>query len=234
MTHASRPWLDRRHPVHVTLRADARAPSFRTELVAAIARQVFEELSPQRALNRARRVVVMPEDPMRPEDRPPVEGRKKRSAPRRHPRATDAIAARFHVVHFSLQEDHVHLLVEAADARALSAGMRRLVIRLANRINRAVRHSRHGKVWGDRYHRRDLDSPTAVRNALVYVLQNGRKHGRVDRDMLDPFSSADEFDGWADLPRDDDIPPLAPRTWLLGVGWIRAGGRIRLAESPRT
>jgi hypothetical protein len=40
---------------------------------------------------------------------------------------------------------------------------------------------RGGAVWGDRFHARDLKTPREVRHALVYVLNNHRKHG-VDRD----------------------------------------------------
>jgi putative transposase len=153
----------------------------------------------------------------------------------RKPRATDARAADFNVVHFSLQHDHIHLLVEATDAYTLSCGMRRLIIRLANRINAVVRRSRKGKVWGDRYHRHDLTGPTEVRNALVYVLQNGRKHGVVAPGDLDRLSSATDHVVWADFHVEPRAHGLAPRTWLLGVGWSeRGGGLLLTSETPRT
>ena len=40
----------------------------------------------------------------------------------------------FRVVHFSVQSDHVHLMVEAADKEALALGARGLVVRLARAI----------------------------------------------------------------------------------------------------
>jgi hypothetical protein len=45
---------------------------------------------------------------------------------------------------------------------------------MAKAINRAA--SRHGAVWADRFHARDFSTPREVRNALVYVLQNWKKH----------------------------------------------------------
>ena len=80
----------------------------------------------------------------------------------------------FRVLHFSVQDDHVHLIVEADDGRALCAGARGLSIRAARAINRAL--DRTGGVWGDRYHTRALKTPREVRNAIVYVLMNVKKH----------------------------------------------------------
>jgi len=73
----------------------------------------------------------------------------------------------FRIIHFTVQDDHLHLIVEADDTRALSRGMRGLAIRVARAVNRAL--GRRGAVWGDRFHARALTTPRAVRNALVYV-----------------------------------------------------------------
>ena len=81
----------------------------------------------------------------------------------------------FRVVHFSVQENHLHLLVEADDKRELMRGMRGLAVRAARQINGALR--RRGQVFSERYHARELTRPRAVRNALVYILHNHRKHG---------------------------------------------------------
>ncbi len=96
----------------------------------------------------------------------------------------------FRICHFSVQSNHIHLLVEAKSREALSRGIQGLAIRLARAINRALRRS--GKVWADRYHRRDLATPREVRNALVYVLNNVKKH-RPGFAGLDPCSSAAWF-----------------------------------------
>jgi len=83
------------------------------------------------------------------------------------------------------------LLVDA-DAE-LRRGVQGLTIRVAKAVNRAL--GRRGKVWDDRYHARALPTPREVRHALVYVLQNCRKHLPGFRG-LDPRSSAAWFDGW--------------------------------------
>lgn len=139
----------------------------------------------------------------------------------------------FRVVHFSVQGDHVHLLVEARDKAALSSGLRGLSIRAARALNRAA--GRSGPVWADRYHCRELASPREVRHALCYVLLNSRKHGR-QTDAVDPCSSARWFDGWRNYDPLVDLgtdPPAVARsrTWLLSVGW-RRHGLIRLGERP--
>ena len=155
--------------------------------------------------------------------------------------------AGFRVVEFSVQEGHLHLLTESAGWKALSDGVRALEIRIARALNRLLK--RRGRVFADRYHARGLSSPREVRNALVYVLQNARKHLGKDlratrKDWLDPFSSAGVFRGWergaeelaAALRRKwtaFGVPGFegAPRSWLLREGW-RKRGHLRLTEIP--
>ena len=101
------------------------------------------------------------------------------------------------VVHFSVQHDHVHPIVEADDARSLARGMQAMTIRFARGINKAL--DRSGKVFVDRYHAQQLRTPTQVRNAIRYVLSNARKHLaengiRVRARFVDPFSSAPHRD----------------------------------------
>ncbi|MEA2753126.1 MAG: REP-associated tyrosine transposase [Myxococcales bacterium] len=142
----------------------------------------------------------------------------------------------FRITHYSVQADHVHIIVEADDPTTLTNGMRSFAVRIAMRVNSRVLGRRRGRVWGDRYHRRDLTSPRAVRNVLVYVLSNHLKHGELDVGLLDPCSSGPWFDGWLDaLERPPDASPVQPATtWVLRGGWItRGGGKIRLGEVPR-
>ena len=142
----------------------------------------------------------------------------------------------FRIVHYSIQHNHLHLVVEADDTASLSRGMRGVAVRIARRVNQLL--FRRGRFWADRWHGQPLTSPRQVRNALVYVLQNHRKHSAVALGpALDPLSSAEWFDGFAEfLPagfRSIGPPAIrASQTWLLRSGWLRHG-RIRLAESPR-
>lgn len=88
----------------------------------------------------------------------------------------------FRITEFSVQSNHVHLVVEARDRTILSRGMQGLGVRLARAINGLL--DTRGKVWRERFHARDLRTPTEVRNALVYVLMNARKHGQRRRASL--------------------------------------------------
>jgi hypothetical protein len=136
------------------------------------------------------------------------------------------------VVHFTILRDHLHLVVEAADATALGRGMQGLLSGLARVINRATGCT--GKVWNDRYHARPLESPRQVRNVLVYVMRNGRKHGETVA-AVDPCSSAAWFDGFAEHGplRRDQAPCHPASVWLLTTGWRERGGPIRADEAPK-
>jgi putative transposase len=80
----------------------------------------------------------------------------------------------FRLVHYSLQGNHAHLIVEARNREALGRGMKAIGSRLARAVNRVF--DRAGPVLADRYHVRMLRTPREVRNAIAYVLLNARKH----------------------------------------------------------
>jgi len=168
----------------------------------------------------------------------------------------------FWLLHFSVQRDHVHLIVEAKDKRALSSGVRSIAIRIARYVNELL--SRRGALWADRFHSRALKTPSEVRNAILYVLANFRKHAdRFRRAGIDPFSSGAWFDGWREWsPSSGRAPPWAewaawrtdanaayagsaphhderaacvvspPHGWLARIGWRRRG-LIALSAAPR-
>jgi REP element-mobilizing transposase RayT len=142
----------------------------------------------------------------------------------------------FRLVHFSVQSNHIHLVSEADDRRALARGVQGLAVRIARRMNRLA--GRKGKFFADRYHLRLLRSPTQVRRAILYVLQNVAHHDRNLRGVIDVYSSAAYFHGWRErlslpLVLDGDPPVTAARSWLLTVGWLRGGGPIGRDEVPR-
>src|SRR5262249_34157112 len=89
-----------------------------------------------------------------------------------------------------------------------------------------------GHVWGDRYDAHALSTPREVREALVYVLLNWKKHDD-DAKGHDPCSSAAWFDGWkVPLPTPEgDSPVLPAQSTLARTGWRRYG-LIALNERP--
>jgi len=107
-----------------------------------------------------------------------------------------------------------------------------LAIRVARAINRVLR--RRGRGWDGRYHAHVLRTPREVRNALVYVLNNFRKHLR-GATGLDPRSSVRWFQGWRRIiPAPLTTAPIVgARTWLARVGWRRRG-LLDMSEAPRT
>jgi hypothetical protein len=143
---------------------------------------------------------------------------------------TRAYEPAFQVAHFSVQESHVHLIVEANDD-ALRTGVSGFVISFARRLNRLLR--RKGRVWSERYHRHELTTPRAVHHVLAYVFNNYRKHGvRVrglppDLGFADHYSSAPRFRAWTvpvvHFADTEPWPRVTARTWLLGKGWQTHG-----------
>lgn len=139
-------------------------------------------------------------------------------------------------VHFSVQGDHVQLIVEAQDRRALTRAIKGISVRIARALNKII--GRCGPAFADRYHARGLASPRQVRDALTYVLCDYRHHAaqagrRISRWWIDPCSSGWYFTGWRGRDGravsgawagDRSAPRLAQAgTWLLRVGWRKAG-----------
>ncbi len=141
------------------------------------------------------------------------------------------------VVEHSIQDDHLHLMIEGQSADDLSAQMRKLFSRIAMAVNQTA--GRHGSLFRDRHHRHALKSPREVRNALVYIIFNARKqragHAADDQalfDAPDPLSSAPWFHDWAENARPppeavlaaqrglSESPLAAKRTWL--DRWLEA------------
>ncbi len=99
------------------------------------------------------------------------------------------------VAHFSVQGNHLHLIVEASGPRGLANGVRALSIRLARGLNRLM--GGVGPVFEDRFHAHVLRTQAEVRNALRYVIGNRANHlrriGRAEGgvpERPDPYSSA--------------------------------------------
>ena len=149
---------------------------------------------------------------------------------------TEAIAKAhregFRVIHFSIQVDHVHLLVEAHGKQELARGMQGLTCRIARGLNK--RWGTRGSMFAGRFHDVVLRSMRAVYNALRYVLCNHNRHGvflsRVEPDI---FSSGHDFDGWSDHAWDGEPP-----RWTRKPGWlirnaVERYGRFPVSYTPR-
>ena len=137
----------------------------------------------------------------------------------------------FRLIHYAVLNDHLHFVVEAIGRTALSRGVQGLLVRIARTLNRLWQ--RRGKVFADRYHDHILRSPREVRNALRYVLGNGRKHASEGRAVtvpqaIDTYTSAPWFDGFREtiVVRGLEAvvrPVTDAHTWLLTIGWRRHG-----------
>ena len=125
------------------------------------------------------------------------------------------------IAHYSIQGNHLHLVVEAENAEKLSRGIQGLAIRIARRLNR--RSGRSGPVFADRYHAHLLTSRREVANAIRYVTGNFRHHARE-------YLPADFRDPLATQPME---PLVKPKLWLLGIGWqAEPPGPSRAFEPP--
>lgn len=122
------------------------------------------------------------------------------------------------ITQYSIQANHIHLIVEARDRFALSRAMKGLCVRIARRLNRATK--RKGQVFADRYHAHILRTPREVRNAVRYVMNNSRTHakraGRPWRWAIDPYAGGPctkrFFESCQSLITE-------PRSYLLRVAW---------------
>ena len=93
--------------------------------------------------------------------------------------------------------NHVHLIVEAPDRKALARAMKGLGVRIARALNRLMKRS--GRVIADRYHAHILKTPSEVRHARNYLTTNAHRH--YGTPTPDPYVSV--------------AAVVAPRTWLL-------------------
>ncbi len=86
------------------------------------------------------------------------------------------------VNHFSLQYDHVHLIVEADTNEILSSGMRSITVTIAKGM-------KMGKVQLERYHLHVLRTKRETKNAVLYVLFNRQKHEKGTYSRIDGYTS---------------------------------------------
>lgn len=90
------------------------------------------------------------------------------------------------IIHYSLEYDHVHLLIEAENNHILGKGMQALGVSLSKGINRLK--NLKGAVYKHRYHFRQITSPRQLKNVLGYIFNNGVKHGTASS-IVNPYNS---------------------------------------------
>jgi REP element-mobilizing transposase RayT len=91
------------------------------------------------------------------------------------------------IIEFSVQTDHIHLLLEPQNKVQLGKSMRAMSISLSKRLTFLL--GKKVKAFKERYHLHVLRSFTEVRNAVHYVRSNGKKH-RVATSAGDWYSTA--------------------------------------------
>jgi hypothetical protein len=127
---------------------------------------------------------------------------------------------------YSAQGNHLHLVLEAVSREALAGAISALKGRVTAVANAIL--GRKGPVFVSSFHTTVLRSPTQVRNALAYLVENAARHaagaGRLDARILrDPFTSLGLIElrahrGWG-MRAVGPLATVAPQTWLLRTGW---------------
>lgn len=86
------------------------------------------------------------------------------------------------IIHYSMQKNHIHLIIEADNNEILTRGMRSLTITFAKGL-------KQGRIQVQRYHLHVLRSVRETKNAVHYVLFNEQKHETGTCSTVDGFSS---------------------------------------------
>ena len=106
----------------------------------------------------------------------------------------------FQVVHYAVLGNHVHMLVEAEDGRALSRGMQGLAVRVARSLQRVM--GKTGSVFKERFHSRVLKTAGDVKRVRLYIANNARRHYGAAEVAERDFAAS-------------QTPVHAPRTWIV-------------------
>jgi REP element-mobilizing transposase RayT len=121
--------------------------------------------------------------------KPHVWNLRSRRSWRRIRRAFEKARGKFgaRLIEYSVQGNHLHLIIETDDNDALSRAMQGLAIRIAKALNAMMECA--GRVFDDHYFSRLLRSPTELTRAISYVLRN-HGHHFASEGGPDQFSSA--------------------------------------------
>ncbi|WPU63824.1 hypothetical protein [Peredibacter starrii] len=118
------------------------------------------------------------------------------------------------ILHYSMQSNHIHLIVEAVSNEILTRGMRSLTITFAKGL-------KLGKVQTERYHLHVLKTLKETRNTIQYVLFNQQKHEKGTYSRMDDYSSLMQLKNALEL-----IKCFSKKNWItievgrLEVRWL--------------
>ncbi len=90
------------------------------------------------------------------------------------------------VIHYSLEYDHVHLLIEADNNHILGKGMQAFGVTFSKAINRLKKLT--GEVYKHRYHFRRISSSKELKNVMNYIFTNGVKH-KTSKFIVNSYNS---------------------------------------------
>jgi REP element-mobilizing transposase RayT len=120
------------------------------------------------------------------------------------------------LIEYSVQHDHIHLLIEASDSKTLGRAMRSLSISLSKRFS--LINNQKVKALKNRYHLHILKTINELKIARNYILNNGKKH--LVPDIEDLYFSRSDFTLFnpteALLEFLDDLKSVldAPQFWI--------------------
>ena len=146
-----------------------------------------------------------------------------RDATRREP-------AQFRVLHFSVQWDHVHLVVEASDKRALSSGIRSIAIRIARYVNELVMgRDDSGRIGGTgaRSRRRGRCGRCSSTCSAIFANTRGER-SRAAWTCIRPESLSTVGANFRALPIRRSSPDRRMRRWVR-----RSSSECRIAQRQR-
>ena len=138
------------------------------------------------------------------------------------------------LLHYSIQRNHMHLVLLAPDSKSMSRWAQGYCIRLAKALNKLW--GRSGKVWRDRFHSTFTRCTYGMQRMVNYVLNNARKHKLdIPKGEVDPYSSAPWYTKWMDttLPTPMRLRPVALPWQILTRPWMMPVIAIDSVPGPK-
>lgn len=127
------------------------------------------------------------------------------------------------VLHYSFQQNHIHLILEAESNPILTKGMRSLTITFAKGLQK-------GRVQIERYHLHVLKSVKETKCAIHYVLFNQQKHESGIYSVINDYSSVLYIKNGLDLIRKFAKDKALTLRIQKGSSWIPDPGLSYLSR----